>query len=183
MPLELCLHSLDLARRRLAVDMTAIIGFQPIIPKGSVVDVARMRRELEGAMMHFGNLVRDDFRKTVAGWQTQVDFGNDQRYSGGDLEQEVATDSRIYGYVDQGTIDHYVGPRNAGSLAFQTGYRPATRPHVISSRGASRFGPMAFSKGHWVSGIEPRRFATTIADRRWHNLNVLCQNAVRQALH
>lgn len=163
--------------------MTTRISFSPIVPAGKIVDAAKMHSGLKGALAHWGNIARDDFKKTVSSWKTPVHFKNEQLLQGGNMAQEVSSDNRIYGYIDQGTQAHWVWPRKAGGvLRFNSKWSNATRPRVISSRARRSFGAVAFSRGHRVGGIPARYFAATIADRRQQNLNNLCQNAVREAI-
>jgi len=160
----------------------ANIRFEPIVPKGRIVDATKMLSGLKGACAHWGNIARDDFKKTTNAWKTPVDFSNKQMAQGGSLEQIVGTSNVIYGYIDQGTRAHWVFPRKGGMLAFRSKWRNATRPRVISSSTRWTGGAMAFSRGHRVGGIPARYFAATIADRRERNFHNLCQNAVRDAI-
>lgn len=55
-------------------------------------------------------------------------------------------------------------------MAFRAGYRAKTRRRIIGSHKGGAFGPLRFSKGHWVKGIEAREFQQEIAARRQRNL-------------
>lgn len=103
-----------------------------------------------------------DFQATVESWSNKPTFDVNLSLEGNVPSIEITTQDEVYGFVDQGTKAHFVGPVNAKALAFQTGYTPKTSPGVIGSTAGGASGPIAFSKGHMVSGIKPRKFSEKI---------------------
>ena len=106
-----------------------------------------------------------DFKSTTATWSHQPVFDVNLSLEGNVPSIEITTQDEAYGFVDQGTKAHFVAPVNAKALAFQTGYTPKTSPGIIGSTSGGASGPMAFSKGHMVSGIKPRKFSEKITDK------------------
>jgi hypothetical protein len=145
------------------------IKFEPIVPRDPklIINVARLEKELVSALDRTTRIIKRDFQSTVRTWSTQPFFERKgARKIFGTLKQTVKTDDKIYFFVDQGTTRHWVGPRSAKALRFQSGYKAKTRLGVIGSRAGGAFGPFVGSKGHWVKGIAARKFAKTIAKRR-----------------
>lgn len=100
-----------------------------------------------------------------------ADHGREYTNGIGEKIERQGRDSRVIGSEDQraiwvnlGTEDHYIAPRNGTHLAWQTDYRTKTRVGVIPSRPGGRSGPFAFSTGHMVSGIEARESHVLIGE-------------------
>src|SRR3990172_10716082 len=126
----------------------ADIKFIPILPKvAKLIDLARLQRELRDALDHTGNIVRDDFQKTVKTWEHQPTFRKEgPRLTGAGLEVLVSTNQEAYTYVTRGTRPHLIRPRRARRLRFQTGFKAKTRPRIISSRAGGASRPVAFAR-------------------------------------
>lgn len=104
-----------------------------------------------------------EFRKTVDGWENAPRFQSEVEHVV-NLLTRVFTESERYFYVNNGAPAHIITPKGGGLLRFQTGYRAATSPKVISSRKPQRFGPQIVSRVVHHPGIEPRLFDETIAE-------------------
>ena len=79
----------------------------------------------------------------------------------------VGTDNEIYGYVDEGTRDHYVPKTGTALMAFRPGYKAKTAPGKIGSGAGGAFGDRIVRRGRWkVRGIRAREFSPTIQKRR-----------------
>ncbi len=106
------------------------------------------------------------FRMTTESWDHKVEFKVLQRKSWGGLYTAVGTDDPIYRYVNDGTAEHLIFPKNARALAFQWNgpgsYRPKTTPGVIGSQGGGPTGDMVYKKGVIHPGTKPRGFAKAI---------------------
>jgi len=68
-----------------------------------------------------------------------------------------------YALVNAGARPHVIRPRHARILKFQRGYRAATRPRVIGSHAAARYGPVVTAQAVHHPGFEAREFDETIA--------------------
>ena len=66
---------------------------------------------------------------------------------------------RIFGYVDKGTEEHLILPRNGRYLRFRTGYDARTAPIANPRAGSGKAsGPEVFSRGVIHPGSEAREF-------------------------
>lgn len=107
--------------------------------------------------------VRKLFMQTVQGWANQPTFHQKFLNSPHRVTAQIwpganTKGGQIYNYVNNGTPPHVIRPRRGGLLRFQTGYRAATRPRVLSSRAPSRFGDYVGSRGVNHPGVEARDF-------------------------
>lgn len=107
------------------------------------------------------------FQQTVDGWERKPDFKGEQRITGSSLTVSVfpsGPHAELYGLVSRGSPRHVIRPRSGGMLSFQTGYRPATRPRLLSSRAKQRFGSFVSARAVFHPGFEGREFAQAIQD-------------------
>lgn len=109
--------------------------------------------------------MQKDFAATTETWSKQPKFNTNLSLEGNRPSIEITTDDEVYGYVDQGTKAHFVAPVKAKALAFPATYNAKTSPGVIGSQSGGASGAMAFSKGHMVSGIKPRKFSQKIVEK------------------
>lgn len=149
------------------------INLEPIIPKKFIasLDPAKLKRELYNALDHTGNIINDDFKRTVKTWRKAAKFKKvgPKRYRDGSAVT-ISTNDEIYFYLDEGTKAHIIKPRRAKRLGFRTGYKAKTRPGVIGSRAGGPSGPFVTPKQVMHPGFPARKFAKTIAKRRQKNL-------------
>lgn len=106
-----------------------------------------------------------DFQSTTESWSHKPVFDVNLSLEGNVPSIEITTVDEVYGFVDKGTKAHFIAPVNAKALAFQTGYTPKTSPGFLGSMVGGASGPVAFSSGHMVSGIKPRKFSQKITDK------------------
>lgn len=127
------------------------------------------RAECERAMQEVATGLTKDFEKTTATWEHEVEFESTVTV-GKTVNLTVGTDDEIYRYVDKGTRRHFIKPKKAGGvLAFPGGkYRAKSKPRFIGSMAGGSSGATAFSKGHWVSGIKPRKWTEELF-KRWRS--------------
>ncbi len=165
-------------------DMTRIT-IKAILPKkAELLNQRKLDRELRSALDRTGNIIRSEFRKTTKTWsdRNKPSFGKiGPKKFGNGRGIEVNTKSKIYFYLTHGTRDHPIAPRRAGALRFQTGYRAKTARRFIGSGSGGAFGPIAFSKGHVVSGIRARDFDKVIAEQQQKKFNRRIQAALFRA--
>ena len=88
----------------------------------------------------------------------------------------------MYGYVSNGTKAHFVAPKRAPFLAFSSKYKAKTSPGRIPSRAGGASGNTAFSKGHFVRGIDAREFPKQIKDDTESRFERFMSNAMENAI-
>jgi hypothetical protein len=162
----------------------ADIKFIPILPKvAKLIDQGRLQRELRDALDHTGNIIRDDFQKTVKTWEHKPSFRKDgPRQTGAGLEVSVSTLHEIYTYVTRGTRAHPIPRTGRTFLRFQRGYRAKTRSRVIGSRAGGGFGPIVVARAVQHPGTQARDFDIEIARRRQKNHENLIRLAIRRSV-
>ena len=149
------------------------VKLEPIIPEKLIATLRsdKLSRELFNALDHTGNIIRDDFKRTVKTWRRDPKFTKEgpKKYKDGSAVT-ISTNDEIYFYIDEGTKAHIIRPRRAKRLGFRTGYRAKTRVGVIGSRAGGPSGPFVTAKQVMHPGFPARKFAKTIAKRRQKNL-------------
>jgi hypothetical protein len=142
--------------------MALTVLWKAVKPTKLREDVFRL--EFLTALHSIENKILKDFQKTTETWEHKVTFEKIISLQGGP-SLLVGTDDPIYGYVNDGTPHHYIGPKVAGGmLVFRKGYRAKTSSGVIGSVAGGKFG--TFTRRHEIPdhpGNEPRYFDATIA--------------------
>jgi hypothetical protein len=129
-------------------------------------------------MEKFVDVMDKDFQSSVKDWKTKVDFDKEVRTKNNAIEGEEGTDNDIYRFVSAGTKRHYVAPRRAKVLAFKPNYKTKSVAGTIPSRSGGASGNMAFSKGHYVSGIKAREYPKQIAKKRMKDFVKIMTDAI-----
>ena len=164
------------------------ILIRAITPKRQVrLDPQVVERELRSVLNDdVKSDLLSDFRKTVNGWKTQVDFTARTFIAFDSIKMTVSPTgdgTKIWGYVNSGTRPHIIRPkRRGGVLAFRGGVRAKTKPGRISSGAGGSSGATVFSREVRHPGTEPRNFDTLIADNNRPKFKRLCENGLRRAL-
>ena len=137
---------------------------------------AAFREALLEEMQRTGEDIKRDFQKTTATWDHEVEFEVLMSLRGGlrgaltkggtFLSVLVVTDDRIYGYVNDGTEEHIIVPKDAKLLRFRPFYIPKTQPGLIRSISGGAFGNEVFSEGVVHPGTEARKFDKTL-EKKW----------------
>lgn len=165
--------------------MSAKVRLETILPDKDFFSTDRVLRELKGALDHTGNIIRDDFKKTVRTWRRKVMFTKvgPRNVGGGKLAVDVFTDNLIYFFVSGGTRRHPIPktPKTTGFLVFQSGYTAKTRPGVVGSRAGGPRGPIRRARQVIHPGTKARDFDKVIAKRRQRNLINLSRLAVNRS--
>lgn len=155
-----------------------------ITPKRSVLlDIDYLKSELSDALDEVKEGTLADFESTVSTWSTPVGFKGQKVITTSGMAVQVqpyGAGAEIWGWLNNGTERHWVGPRNVSALRFQTGYRSKTRPGRMRSGSGGPSGPFAFSKGHWVSGIDPRDWTGLVAKEWKPEFKRIGENAMRR---
>ena len=128
----------------------------------------KLRLELLNAIRKVGRATRREFEATTKNWKHKVKFEMLISLKDGPTAL-VATDDKIYGYVDEGTGQaaghggkYPIRPKRAKALAFPSVSVPRTRPGSLVSGAGSKGGKTVFAKEVWHPGIKPRDFTGQI---------------------
>lgn len=147
-----------------------VTGF---VPK-ELINIDAVRLELLNAIRAEGREIKKELNKTTSTWNHKVTF--EMKVSLRRVEAEgyvkVWTTDEIYGYVNDGTRPHMMGPIlpvNKKVLKIPTGgVRPKTRPGRLASYKGGARGPYAFAKStkrYMHPGGEARDFTGIVARR------------------
>lgn len=133
------------------------------------LDPKKLQRELRKALYDTGEGVQKDLERTVASWTTKVPFGIL-------LGKDSVTifpqgeGAKVFKWVDEGTKQHIIAPKNKQALVFREGYRAKTSQNVIGSRsGGPTGGTVITKKPVQHPGTDPRNFRKTIV-KKWEPL-------------
>ncbi|MFA5166645.1 MAG: hypothetical protein WC449_05170 [Candidatus Paceibacterota bacterium] len=130
-------------------------------------------------MKKFVDLVHSDFQLTVRTWKNSGRLFSKTVKAGVKITRgEVLTGSKKYSYVNDGTKAHYIAPVRSRFLRFKSGYTPKTQPGNIMSRNGGSSGNYVYSKGHWVKGIQARRFDKEIKNLREKDFLTIMEKAL-----
>ena len=145
--------------------MTEVFSVKAIKPKK--LKVKEYRLEILNALRKEGTAIKKEYKKTTKTWRRQPEFEVLIGLTGKDASVLVGKSSRIYGYVDKGTRDHYVPRSGVATMAFRPGYRAKTTPGKIGSGSGGASGTRIVRRGRWmVRGIKARGFSPAIQKRR-----------------
>lgn len=152
------------------------------VPK-SWWDEKSVQREIARTLKkETGKKIRTDFNATTRGWRRQnkegqkikPTFKNKFEKTSSRMSIKVSTKDAVYAYVNYGTDSRIIFPkpsrvsRSGGPprLAYQQGYNPATSRGSVSSKRATRSGPVVYRPYAVHHGIEAREFDDTISKRQ-----------------
>jgi hypothetical protein len=174
------------------------MSFTPIVPKGKVFDDKAVLKAIENTLKDVtGRKLQTDFKKTVRTWDNKPSFKKVFIRQPNQMIEKVfptgsaktpsgATVKDIYYYVHEGTKPRVIVPGGGkGPMYFQPGYIASSRKGAISSRSASRFGPLLRAntvgtmKKH---SIKARKFSTAIAKKNQRPFEVDIQEAINRAV-
>ncbi len=123
-----------------------------------------------------------EYELTQATWTHQAKFEKLIDIGQSKVEVLVGTDDEIYGYVDKGTRPHWIFPKKAKVLRFQSGYRPKSEPGMLSSSNGGAFGDTVYSHGVFHPGTKARKFSENLR-KRWQKIIAKrIQDAVRRGI-
>lgn len=127
--------------------------------------VAKLRRALHSQVKP---RIKQRFLVIVANWQHRVQFPADNIDTAdviGFFMHPSGSGAQIYAWVTEGTPRHPIplSPKTSGTLAYQIGYSPKTRPVGQFGGPGTHFGPWTHPKQVMHSGIAPRRFEESVA--------------------
>jgi hypothetical protein len=157
-----------------------------ITPRKAPFDFAHFEREIrEEIRTGVKPDIVKQLEKTTEGWDTSVSFGTRLTVRRDSIDLfafATGEGADIYNLVSSGAEEHPITPRTpGGSLTFRTGYVPATRPRVLSSRKKRRFGPTISVRSVMHPGFEAREFYETVADVYRPEYRRRIKNALQRA--
>lgn len=151
--------------------------FQAILPNVNISQ-ADFDAGIERQMNVFMNIVHEDFQLTVRTWKSSGRmFSKTVKMGKRAARGECLTGSLRYGYVNNGTKRHWVGPVNARMLRFRSKYTPKTSPGSLGSNAGGPSGNWAYSRGHYVNGIKARNFDKEIRKLREKDFLLVMEKA------
>ena len=155
--------------------------FQAIIPQQNL-NWNNVNSKLVDGMDRYTKLVLKEFQETTQTWDNKPSFDRLVTTNGFKVVGEVSTSNKIYRYVSNGTRRHFVAPRRANALRFRSQYTAKSAPGRIPSRSGGASGNFVFSRGHYVNGIEARKFDTQIKKDTEQRFKDYMLNAFENAL-
>lgn len=135
------------------------IKITPIQPRNKMAEPEAISAAIERALDRNAAETLAEYQKTVATWETQVNFTIHKTKYG----RSVGTRNKIFGYVDQGTRPHIIRPKQSGGvLRFATGGTPKTKPKILNSYKGRQGNQWRSAKQVQHPGTEARRFSAVI---------------------
>lgn len=120
------------------------------------------------------------FDKTVKTWKKKPKAKVRRIQKGKFVFLELEIMSKVWHWLNAGTVRHYVAPKKAKALAFKSGYKAKTKAGRLSSKSGGARGKTRFSKGHWVSGIKARGWSTIIEKAATKTLSFALQQNLKK---
>ncbi len=131
----------------------------------------------------FAESMVQPFLPSVKTWGKQPVFESFlEVIPGGSFLMTAGTSNPIYEMVNDGTKSHFITPRRAKVLAFPRTFRAKTSPGILRSKAGFKSKKLYFSKGHMVSGIEPRRFDEAVVKIVEKQLPKAVEQSIARAL-
>ena len=128
--------------------------------------IAKMRRAVHGQVKP---VIKRRFLVIVANWKHRVQFPTDNIDTADVIGFFIhpgggGSGAQIYAWVTEGTPSHPIPktPKVAGTLAYQIGYTPKTRPVGQFGGPGTHYGPWAHPKQVTHPGIAPRQFEESV---------------------
>ena len=142
---------------------------------GDLIDVRTLRRAIDNGLNGAAKAVKADFDVTTQTWKERPTFTID----GSGEQRTVATDSEIYGFVDEGTDPHIITAKSPQKpLTFGVGGRPKTAPRVIGSGPGGKGTQIVRAQRVNHPGSAARDFSETIKEKWDERLADVVQRAI-----
>lgn len=155
------------------------VRIKPIIPRGKVPDLAQLvKTELRREVVN----VKRELELPTRRWKHKVVFYEKQPSGAQSSGVEIATDSRIFKYVDQGTKPHIIKPRKAKVLAFNSIFKPQTKPNSLNSSAGRNSPPKIFTSLVHHPGTKARNFTRLVLKRSRNRFPKAVDKAIRLAV-
>jgi len=174
--------------------MAITIRVQAIKPKA--LDVKKVQREIEQALIEEGKVLKREFNRTTESWKgVRPKF--DYRIHLSKKEASVhcfptGDGTTKWRRIDEGTQGGYPITPKGGRVAYgrkktlliyQSQFTPKTRPGQLQSRAGGKSGPYdRRSTGVIHPGVEPREFSKTLGEQEKGPFAERIQKAVDRGL-
>jgi hypothetical protein len=163
------------------------IKLTPIIPRP--INVTGIQHALIDGMRDMGQRIREEFEDTTKTWNHQPKWNPAfpiPRVAIDDITVETTTEDQRYKWINDGTrvgMPKYpIVPHNPPkALAFPSQFIPKTFPGIIGSGAGFSGGDTQLRKGVMHPGVEPRKFAETIAKNNKPNFKTTMERAMNVA--
>jgi len=164
---------------KVAISPVVSLKLEAITPK-HLPTSQEYRKAIERAVQKSANLTKRDYESTARTWsaENKPEFTVTVEESGGDYSVTAGTDSKIYGYVDEGTEPHTIRAKKSRFLRFRTGGTPKTRVGIIGSRAGSPGTDWRTAQEVRHPGTKKRNFTETIRKRRQKTIEQEISQAV-----
>lgn len=133
---------------------------------GAKIDSSKFRKIVREEAMSIAADMMLDLMVATATWKHNVKFKRIVDAKTDIVTIVVGSDDKIWGFVNQGTKEHIVLPRNKPMLWFRNTYTAKTIPGVLTSKPGGASGIWVSSKGTIPKGIKPRKFDEAL-QKRW----------------
>ena len=133
-------------------------------PRAKVIGPAAFEKKIDEVLSRAENDIKIEFRKTVKTWVNKPAFYSKRTRKASMWMSDIGPHGKgglLYSWVDLGTAEHDITPKNAPALVFMRGFQARTRPKVIGSGAMKRFPPL-WRVQHVRQKIKPREFSDTI---------------------
>jgi hypothetical protein len=122
----------------------------------------RINRALREARDELATETREMHLATVATWDHKPNF-TVKKYKNGFEIRVTGVNAKIWRFVSDGTRAHFIRPRRAKRLRFQSSYSAKTEPNVIGSSAGGAFGANVFAAQVRHPGTRARNFEKIIS--------------------
>lgn len=152
------------------------IILKPITPKGKKpFDFAALiERELD----HESRQIVEDLQAVTSTWKHKPKFVVTNRLG----FRTIATASKIFGYVDEGTRPHIIRPRKAKRLRFNAMFKAKSVPNRFVARQGASAPPVVFAMEVHHPGTKARGFTKLVANRSKKRVGRRFQSAITKAV-
>lgn len=165
--------------------MTRILVRKIMPRRSAIIDVDKLKDEIDDALDDIKRGMVEDFESTVSTWSNKPSFKGQKIVSAFGIAVQVQArgdGSDIWNMLNEGTRAHIIRPRTARSLSFRSQYRAKTRPGRIRAGGGGASGSYVFAQVVHHPGTEAREWTKVIGAKWKPEFKPLMDNAVRRAV-
>lgn len=141
-----------------------------VYKRPSLVDMGidTVREALLNETRSIGRAMKKDLEQAFLTWEKRPTVQMKIHLTRSDPQAgvEVYVDDPIVYMLNHGTQRHYVAPVRKPKLAWQVGFKQKTTPRQLSSQKGGKSGNVwRTSMGHWISGVEARKWDEALAEK------------------
>jgi hypothetical protein len=151
-----------------------------ILPKGKVVDTAKMRGVITSTLNAQAKAIKVDFGVTTQTWNHKPEF---TITSPSTYERLISTSDTVYAMLEVGTKPHVIRPKKPrGILRFTTPFRSKTLPSEIASYAGSKGNTPVVARVVHHPGTKPRLWTKAIKAKWDKQIGATFQRAIDSAV-